>query len=65
MGVSTETEIIFYLLSIFKDLKHSLGIIIPHGIGRGAELFSAIIRINKVIKGKTLHFRNCEIIKFI
>ncbi|XP_028139569.2 ATP-binding cassette sub-family C member 4-like isoform X1 [Diabrotica virgifera virgifera] len=54
MGYPIEAELVFYLLSIFKDLKHSLGVIIPYGIGRGAELYSAIIRINKVIKGEEL-----------
>ncbi|XP_056637699.1 ATP-binding cassette sub-family C member 4-like [Diorhabda sublineata] len=54
MGYPTEAELVFYLLTIFRDLKHSLGVVIPYGIGRGAELYSAITRINKVIKGEEL-----------
>nr|XP_023012687.1 probable multidrug resistance-associated protein lethal(2)03659 [Leptinotarsa decemlineata]XP_023012688.1 probable multidrug resistance-associated protein lethal(2)03659 [Leptinotarsa decemlineata]XP_023012689.1 probable multidrug resistance-associated protein lethal(2)03659 [Leptinotarsa decemlineata]XP_023012690.1 probable multidrug resistance-associated protein lethal(2)03659 [Leptinotarsa decemlineata] len=54
MGYTAEAELVFYVLTIFKDLKHTLGVLIPFGIGRGADLYSAIIRINKVIQCEEL-----------
>ncbi|KAJ8965823.1 hypothetical protein NQ314_003890 [Rhamnusium bicolor] len=54
MGYSTNTELVFYILSVFKDLRHTLGIIIPYGMGRAAELYSALVRINKVIQAEEL-----------
>ncbi|XP_023311188.1 probable multidrug resistance-associated protein lethal(2)03659 [Anoplophora glabripennis] len=54
MGFVTNTELVFYILYIFKDLRHTLGIIIPFGMGRAAELYSAVVRINRVIKAEEL-----------
>ncbi|KAJ8965824.1 hypothetical protein NQ314_003891, partial [Rhamnusium bicolor] len=49
MGYSANTELIFYILSIFKDLKFTLGIMIPTGIGYAGEMYAAIMRINKIL----------------
>lgn len=54
MGYTTSTELVFYILSLFKDLRRTLGIVIPYGMGRAAELYSAVVRINKVIQAEEL-----------
>nr|XP_023014084.1 probable multidrug resistance-associated protein lethal(2)03659 [Leptinotarsa decemlineata] len=54
-GYAPETELIFYILSIFKDLNHVLGIIIPWGLAKAAEVYASIIRINKVLLAEELH----------
>ncbi|KAG5875550.1 hypothetical protein JTB14_025763 [Gonioctena quinquepunctata] len=54
LGYTAEAELVFYVLTIFRDLRHTLGVVIPVGIGRGADLYSAIVRINKVIQGEEL-----------
>lgn len=57
MGYSTNTELIFYILTIFTDLEYNLGTLIPYGIGKLAELYSSILRINKVISAEELPMR--------
>ncbi|KAJ8920723.1 hypothetical protein NQ315_004862 [Exocentrus adspersus] len=54
MGYTTNTELVFYILSVFKDLRQTLGVIIPFGVGRAAELYSAVTRISKVITAEEL-----------
>ncbi|VEN55199.1 unnamed protein product [Callosobruchus maculatus] len=55
LGYQTNAELVFFILAIFKDLRHCLGVGIPYGMGRAAELYSAIIRINRVLQGEELH----------
>lgn len=54
MGYNTNTALVFYISNMFKDLEYNLGGLIPYGMGRAAELFSAIKRINQVISAEEL-----------
>ncbi|KAF7278953.1 hypothetical protein GWI33_007817 [Rhynchophorus ferrugineus] len=49
-----EAEVIFYVMKCFKDLKHSIGILIPIGLGRGAEIIASANRINRVLNAEEL-----------
>ncbi|KAJ8978759.1 hypothetical protein NQ317_017482 [Molorchus minor] len=50
-GHIANTELIF-LYSC--HLRYTLGVVIPFGMGRAAELYSSIVRINKVIQAEEL-----------
>lgn len=54
MGYSTDTEMIFYMITLFKDLEYNLGILIPWGMGQSAQLYSSVVRINKVLVAEEL-----------
>lgn len=54
-GNSLNAKKIFYIMSIFRELRFCLGILIPYGMGRAAEFYSSVIRIDKVLKGEELH----------
>lgn len=54
MGYSTNTEMIFYMLTLFKDLEYNLGILIPWGMGQAAQFYSSLVRINKVLVAEEL-----------
>ncbi|CAG9825246.1 unnamed protein product [Phaedon cochleariae] len=54
IGFSSDTTVVFYLLSNFQELKRNLVGSIPWCIGKGAELVSAVIRINKVINAEEM-----------
>ncbi|CAG9826603.1 unnamed protein product [Diabrotica balteata] len=53
-GYATDTELIFYLSTMFKDIEYYLGGLIPYGLGSAAELYSALRRINQVITAEEL-----------
>lgn len=50
MGYTTNTELIFYVLSIFHQLTLSFGIYIPINISKVAEFRAAFIRLNKLLQ---------------
>lgn len=52
MGYLTDTEVIFYIIPIFRDLKVSLGITIPTGLGKIAEMYSSVTRINVMLQAE-------------
>lgn len=54
MGYATNTEMIFYMVTLFKDLEYNLGTLIPWGMGQAAHLYSAVVRINKVLIAEEL-----------
>ncbi|CAH1183385.1 unnamed protein product [Phaedon cochleariae] len=54
MGYSPSSELVFYIISIFKELEYDIGFIIPSAIGEFADLYSAIQRINMVIQAEEL-----------
>lgn len=53
-GNSLNAKKIFYIMSIFRELRFCLGILIPYGMGRAAEFYSSVIRIDKILKGEEL-----------
>ncbi|CAH1183388.1 unnamed protein product [Phaedon cochleariae] len=55
LGYTPEAELIFYVLTLYRDLNHTLGIILPLGLGRAAEVYTSIVRIDKVLNGEELH----------
>lgn len=57
-GNSLNAKKVFYIMAIFRELRHSLGILIPYGMGRAAEFYSSVIRINKVLSGEELKPNN-------
>lgn len=50
MGYTTNTELIFYVLSIFHQLTVSFGIHIPLNISNVAQFRAAFIRLNKLLQ---------------
>lgn len=56
MGYTTNTEMVFYMISLFKDLEYNLGTLIPWGMGQAAQLHSSVVRINRVLVGEELKY---------
>lgn len=54
MGYSTNTEMIFYMITLFKDLEYNLGTLIPWGMAQVAHLYSSVVRINRVLVAEEL-----------
>ncbi|KAF7282019.1 hypothetical protein GWI33_003585, partial [Rhynchophorus ferrugineus] len=46
--------VIFYAMKVFGDIRQSISMLIPFGLGRGAELYAATQRINKVLCSEEL-----------
>lgn len=64
LGYSTNTEMVFYMITLFKDLEYNLGTLIPWGMGEAATLYSSVERINRVLvapelKSITGSFKEC------
>lgn len=51
---SADAETIFYIVSIFGELREAIGVYIPYGIGAMAEFYSAMTRVSNVINGEEL-----------
>ncbi|KAG5882040.1 hypothetical protein JTB14_003438 [Gonioctena quinquepunctata] len=58
IGYSTDTTLVFYILSNFKNLKATMGSIIPSCIGLAAEFNAAITRIKRVMVAEELSSEN-------
>lgn len=54
MGYSTNTEMIFYMITLFKDLEYNLGTLIPWGMAQAADLYASVVRINRVLVAEEL-----------
>nr|XP_023020199.1 probable multidrug resistance-associated protein lethal(2)03659 [Leptinotarsa decemlineata] len=54
MGYSVNTELMFYIIALFKELEYNLGGLIPYSMGRAAEVYSALTRINTVLTAEEL-----------
>lgn len=54
MGYSTDTEMIFYMITLFKDLEYNLGTLIPWGMAQAADLYASVVRINRVLVAEEL-----------
>lgn len=54
MGYETNTEFIFYILSLFNQLTMSFGMQLPLNFSRTAQVVAAFIRIDKVLNGEEL-----------
>lgn len=54
MGYSSNTEMIFYMITLFKDLEYNLGTLIPWGMGEAAQFYSSLVRINRVLEAEEL-----------
>lgn len=50
LGNQTNTELIFYVQSLFQEITMAMGIMIPVNMGRTAELVASLRRINKVFQ---------------
>ncbi|KAJ8925147.1 hypothetical protein NQ315_001332 [Exocentrus adspersus] len=50
LGYTTNTELIFYVLSIFHQLQVSFGIIIPMNLSKIADFRAAFIRLDKMLQ---------------
>lgn len=53
-GYSLNAKTVFYIVSTFKELKYVLGILLPSCLGNATELYSSVIRINKILNGEEL-----------
>ncbi|XP_015836093.1 probable multidrug resistance-associated protein lethal(2)03659 isoform X1 [Tribolium castaneum] len=54
LGNDISAEVVYYILSCFKDLEASLNITMPFGISYLAEMFATTKRIESVLKSKEL-----------
>lgn len=54
MGEGSNTEMVFYIISMFKDLEYNLGVLIPWGMGQSAVLYASVMRINRVLVAEEL-----------
>lgn len=53
-GRSLDAKTMFYIVSIFRELRYCLGILLPYNIGSAAETYSSVTRIAKVLKSEEL-----------
>lgn len=49
LGYSTNTELVFYVIGLFKELRHSVGITIPLGLTHSAEFYASLIRVSRML----------------
>ncbi|CAG9771150.1 unnamed protein product [Ceutorhynchus assimilis] len=49
LGYATNTELVFYVIGLFKELRHSVGISIPLGLTHSAEFYASLSRISKML----------------
>ncbi|KAG5867423.1 hypothetical protein JTB14_013820 [Gonioctena quinquepunctata] len=63
MGYETDTTLLFYIWTCFKDLKRTFCIIVSTNLAIAGEFFAAISRINRLMKAEEYHFENEKIIK--
>ncbi|KAF7278635.1 hypothetical protein GWI33_008153 [Rhynchophorus ferrugineus] len=49
LGYTIDTEFLFYVLSLYKDLGHVIGAVIPTGFRFTAELYASVKRIGRVL----------------
>ncbi|XP_066253642.1 probable multidrug resistance-associated protein lethal(2)03659 [Euwallacea similis] len=52
---NADAEVIFYVIRSFHDLRHSLGIVIPIGFGKFAEIIAATQRISKILNSEEVN----------
>ncbi|KAH1021181.1 hypothetical protein HUJ04_010728 [Dendroctonus ponderosae] len=52
---TADAEIIFYVMKCFGDVKRSIIMLIPMGLGRGAEIYASTQRINKILMSEELN----------
>ncbi|CAG9826304.1 unnamed protein product [Diabrotica balteata] len=57
LGYSSDTTLIFYILSNFKDLKQTLGNVIPNRMGKAGEFISSFKRISKVMNSEEINIK--------
>ncbi|XP_066261397.1 probable multidrug resistance-associated protein lethal(2)03659 [Euwallacea similis] len=49
LGYSITTELVFYIISIFREVKHAAGIAIPLGLTHFAEFYASVTRMSKLL----------------
>lgn len=54
MGYKTNTELIFYVNSLFSQLNMQFGVSLPSNFSRAAQLYVSLVRLNKVLQAEEL-----------
>ncbi|CAG9825248.1 unnamed protein product [Phaedon cochleariae] len=54
MGYSSDTSLVFYIMSVFKEMRHFLGELVPISIGSTCEFSASLTRIEQVLHAKEL-----------
>lgn len=55
MGYTTNTELIFYVLSLFHQLTMQFGFSLPMNFSRTAQLYASLLRLNNVLQAEELN----------
>ncbi|XP_030749663.1 multidrug resistance-associated protein 4-like [Sitophilus oryzae] len=49
LGYIPTTELVFYVIGLFRELRHSVGITIPFGLTNCAEVYASLTRVSRVL----------------
>lgn len=50
LGHETNTELIFYILSLFHQLTRAISITLPRNFSRTAQFWASFLRLNKILR---------------
>ncbi|CAG9762985.1 unnamed protein product [Ceutorhynchus assimilis] len=48
-GYSIDTELVYYLMGLFKEFASVIGSLLPNGFGLTAEFYASVVRIGRIL----------------